>query len=374
MLKRIYAHNFRSFVNFEWELPRASVLVGENGAGKSALVEVFGLLRSLVIDGKRVEETPALSARTVWLADTDQTFEFDFEHEGLRYRYRLGIALVEGHASLSEEVQADGLVLYKASGGKAELFGDAPSSTPRTTIPFDRRRSFLAALEARADNTKLIAFRELVGSIWAMKPDPLRLGAAAVGESPHLEEDLSNFSSWYRARVGEDPDAADALRSDLHSALRGFSALRLEPISPEIKDLRARFTFSGKTHELTWAKLSDGQRLLIALYGMLRFGLPKATTILLDECENYVAPFEIQPWLQALGDSAAERRQQLLVVSHHPESIDYLAADGVWRMWRDPSAGHTRIAPLEPDLDAGETAYALVRLGGPSDAVEPPGT
>ena len=41
MLKRIYLHNFRSFVNFEWAPPPASVLVGDNGAGKSALIEVL---------------------------------------------------------------------------------------------------------------------------------------------------------------------------------------------------------------------------------------------------------------------------------------------------------------------------------------------
>jgi predicted ATPase len=38
MLKRIYIHNYRTFVNFEWEPPPACVLVGANGVGKSALV------------------------------------------------------------------------------------------------------------------------------------------------------------------------------------------------------------------------------------------------------------------------------------------------------------------------------------------------
>jgi predicted ATPase len=107
--------------------------------------------------------------------------------------------------------------------------------------------------------------------------------------------------------------------------------------------------------------LSDGQRLLIALFGMLRFGLRRAGFIALDECENYVAPREIQPWFQAVVDAAAEGKQQLLVVSHHPDSINYLAADAVWRLWRDRQGGHTRIARLEPDLGVGETAYDLVK-------------
>src|SRR5207249_1480535 len=117
--------------------------------------------------------------------------------------------------------------------------------------------------------------------------------------------------------------------------------------------------------EIGWSKLSDGQRLLIALYGLLRLGLAKASLIALDEAENYVAPREIQPWLQAVADAAAERKQQLLVVSHHPEAINYIAADAGWRMWRDPDTGYTRISPLTPDRETGETAYDLLKFGSP---------
>lgn len=367
MFKRIYAHNFRTFVNFEWVLPRASVLVGENGAGKSALVELLWLLQDLLIEGKAVDETPSSSARTTWLNEAEQILEVDADGGTEHFHYRLSVRLDANRGAVDEELLANGALLYKAAGGKVELYGDLPSATPRTVIPFDRRRSFLSALEARPDNARVVAFRDMVGSIWAMKPDPRRLGGAAVAESTYLERDLSNFASWYRSRQGEDPDAADLLRNDLQRALTGFSTLRLEPISPEVKDLRARFSFGGRTHELGWAKLSDGQRLLIALYGMLRFGLSKASLIALDECENYVAPLEIQPWMQTLGDAVAQRGQQLLVVSHHPESIDYLAADGAWCMWRDRDAGHTRIAPLEPDRAVGETAYDVVRLGGTTE-------
>lgn len=373
VLKRIYAHNFRSFVNFDWAPPRAGVLVGKNGSGKSALIEVLWLLQDLVVQGRTVDETASASARTVWLQDPEQAFEIDLDHDGQSFHYRIGIRLEGDRGAVYEELFAAGALLYKATAGKVELFGDdPPSPAPRTTIPFDRRRSFLSALEPRPDNKRLIAFRDGIRSIWAMKPDPRRVGGAAVAESSYLDRDLSNFASWYRSRVQEDPDASDLLRADLNQTVIGFSALRLEPITPEVKDLRVRFAFGGRTHELPWAKLSDGQRLLIALYGLLRFGLSKASFIALDESENYVAPAEIQPWLRAVADSAAERNQQLLVVSHHPESINYMAADAAWRMWRDKEAGHTRIAPLTPDLAAGETAYDVVKLGSSDEATPGP--
>ncbi|MER2562950.1 MAG: ATP-binding protein [Myxococcaceae bacterium] len=340
-----------------------SVLVGENGAGKSALVEALWLLQDLLIDGKTVDETTSTSARTAWLEDPLQSYELEAEVGADLFHYRLDVRIDAGRTSVREQLKANEALLYRADGGKVELFGDdQPSSTPRATVPFDRRRSFISAIEPRPDNKRIVRFREWVHSIWALKPDPRRLGSATTAESPRLERDLSNFASWYRSRLGEDPDAADALRLDLQRVLAGFSTLRLEPLSPEVKDLRARFSFGGKTHELGWAKLSDGQRLLIALYGVLRLGFPRAQLIVLDEAENYVTPVEIQPWLRAVGDAAADLKQQLVVVSHHPESINYLATDSTWRMWRDKDAGHSRIAPLLPDLSSGVTAYDALKF------------
>jgi len=152
---------------------------------------------------------------------------------------------------------------------------------------------------------------------------------------------------------------------DVRDAVTGLSQLRLEPISSEAKELRVRMSFGQKVHELRWSQLSEGQRLLIALYGMFRLSFSQASGYVLDEIENYVAPSEIQPFLRKLLDASAEADKQVIVISHHPESINYLAADSIWRMWRDPVGGHTRIAKVEADLDSGETAYDLVKRGEP---------
>lgn len=66
----------------------------------------------------------------------------------------------------------------------------------------------------------------------------------------------------------------------------------------------------------------------------------------------------IQPWLRKLTELAHVSDEQVILISHHPEAINYLAADSAWRVWRDPQGGHSRI---EPDLDVGETAYDLAQ-------------
>ena len=76
-----------------------------------------------------------------------------------------------------------------------------------------------------------------------------------------------------------------------------------------------------------------------------------------------MAAAALLPWLRALLDAAAEHGQQLVVVTRHPEAIDYMAADAVCGMWRDEPYGKACIEQLEPDRSPGETAYDLVRFG-----------
>lgn len=361
MLKRIYIHNYRTFVNFEWRPPAVCVLVGPNGAGKSALLEVLCLLQDLVVEGKRLDEVGFPSTLTTWRAEAAQTIEIDVSLDGDEFRYRLTLHK-ESSVQISEELIANGRLLYKVGAEGIQIFSDRtePASSPVLTIPAAFQTSFLSAFET-FNFPKLRRFQEYLGSFCHLKPDPLRLGDVATGEDARLARDLTNFASWYRARVQEDPDAVVTLRQDLERVLAGFQQLRLQPMPGGIKDLLVRFSFGSNTHDLQWRQLSEGQRLLIALYGAYRLSFPKAGLITLDEIENFVAPAEIQPWLREVVDLVAANDRQLIVVSHHSESINYLAADSIWHMWREHGDGHTRIAPLQPDREAGEAAYEATK-------------
>jgi len=368
MLKRIYIHNYKTFVNFEWRPPQVCALVGENGAGKTAFIEILSVVRQLVVDGKRIDETALPSSRTAWLTEVEQIVELEIDHDGHRFLYRLECLQGKRDPELRERLSVGNVDLYRSSDGKVDLFWDDPNLAARVTIPFERRRSFIAALESTSTDRRIVSFRAAIEAFWRIKPDPARMGSAASGESDWLAPDLSNFADWYRAKVQEDPEASTALQVDLRNVVAGFAQLRLETLTQRAREIRVRFDFGKSTHELPWSELSEGQRLLIALYGVLRFAVKHTTLLALDEIDNYVALPEIQPWLRSVVDAMSSKDGQLIVVSHHPESIDYLAADAVWVMSRDRLAGHTRIARLEPDLDAGETASAALMSGATGHA------
>ena len=97
------------------------------------------------------------------------------------------------------------------------------------------------------------------------------------------------------------------------------------------RELQAEF-FSGggrKNSIYRFDQLSDGQRALIVLYFLL-FADDTERTLFLDEPDNYITLPELQPWLAELEDGCGDNLPQTILISHHPEAIDFLSDKAVW--------------------------------------------
>ena len=128
-----------------------------------------------------------------------------------------------------------------------------------------------------------------------------------------------------------------------------------------IRELLATFSSEGDgaSRAYRFDQLSDGQRALLVLYSLVFETKPDTgsrgdstdipRTLFLDEPDNYVTLPELQPWLAALEDGAGDMLPQVVLISHHPEAIDFLAHNTVW-LTREPES-HTRI--VEPKNDTG---------------------
>ena len=119
-----------------------------------------------------------------------------------------------------------------------------------------------------------------------------------------------------------------------------------------------------ESYELNLGQLSEGQRILSILYSVL-YGLVGTSVLCFDEPENFISLPEVQPWLQSLRDLVEERSGQALVISHHPEVIDYLAADSAFRFER-PNGGLVKVGPWNADSEPSQLmkpSEILVRGG-----------
>jgi len=352
VLKRLYAHNYRCLVNFEIHLDELTVLLGPNGGGKSSILDLLFTIRRLVIDNTRIHEAFPTEDCTAWTSDADQSFELELLSDVGTFTYRIKIAhdRIGRKARIDlEQLLLDGATLFEFKNGQVQLYRDDYSAGP--SYPFDWTLSALATIVPRPDNTKLTLFTTWLKKLLIVQLHPMLMHSESAEEAGWLNRNGTNFASWYRYVSQEHQDKIFDLTKQLQSSLPGFHAFKLEQ-SGKVRLLKVGFTSDDVSVPLYFGfdHLSDGQRVLIVLYSLL-FGLGKlGYTIYLDEPENYVSIEEIQPWLMELLDVCGEGIPQAVIISHHPELIDYLGKEYGRIIERDP-LGPSRVRGMPARID-----------------------
>lgn len=340
MIQRLLIDNYACCVNFDCPLASLQLLIGENGSGKTTVFDVLWKLRHVIANGLVVASAFPSQTLTAWDSRDQQTFEIDVAGNGGVYRYRLVIEhdrVTAKNRIQSERLSFDETRLYEFDGRDAHLFRDDGSAGP--VFPFDWSRSAISTVPERSDNQRLTWFRRRMERVWIFSLDPTGMLAASDSELADPDRRLYRLSSWLRHLHQEQGDTLTVLCATLaDGVLDGLVGLRLERAGENTRVLKFDFQHeSGTPYSLSLDQLSDGQRQLVALFAILATVLQPDSTVCLDEPDNYVALREIQPWLTQLRDRVEDSEAQCLLISHHPEYLNYLAAHHGLLFERDDS-------------------------------------
>lgn len=363
MLTRLYIDNYRTFEAFTWRPGRVALLIGRNGSGKSSLFDLLVALRALVVGEGTVATCFPASSRARWARRWDQTIELDVEIPAGAFTYHLEVRHrpggEESHVARETLHSAD-TTLFDFENGFIRLHDDSGRKTAE--FKGNWKQSGLEFVAADANNTRLTAFKEWLASVLVARPNPAMMDGRAESENPRLSRNLENFASWYRYTQLSQPDELAVAMAALAEIMPQFRNLTMRVDEQRIGWLRANFDGpDGQPYALRFEELSDGQRVLIALYTLLSTEQRRPRTLVLDEPDNFVALDEIQPLLfQFLDRAMAETGAQLFVASHHPEYLDHLAPDHGWVLDR-PTGDVTRIARFTADVAL--SASSLVARG-----------
>ena len=331
MLKKLYVNNFKCLVNFELDFEAMNLFLGNNGGGKSTVFEVLRRIQMFVNGQETIKIFPSDDI-TLWQTSPLQNFELLLEGNQGRYRYKFDIRhdrVKQINRVFSEKLWFDEHLLFELDeDGEAHLYRDNYSAGP--TYPCDWHRSAVASLPERHDNTKLTWFKKRMKQIILVQLIPSQMTGESLQEEEQPTANLSNFVSWYRY-VYQDQGKSLNITRELHDIWDDFSYFKLEKVSEQNRVLKAYFTGEGIELAYRFDQLSEGQRALIALYSLIHYTVSSDYTLCIDEPENFLALPEIQPWLTLLYDLCSEKKLQALLISHHPELIDYLALSvGYW--------------------------------------------
>lgn len=330
MINYLYVNNYKSFVNFRIEFDRLNLIVGKNGSGKSNVIGVvFSLMALINGNSNAMGLFFPTSTLTRWMKSNMQTFEMGLSDDNHKFVYHVEIEqnLEKSEGKIvAEKITCDDHIMYKVSEGNAVLYDDEWNGTSVLTdssisgvsfAPVDRKHTYLTAFKILAANTVLFC------------PDPRAMSDMAQNEEYGPKVNFSNIASAVASLMQSDPEVyiellqtLKEINSNLVKFKIAMSSLgRFLEVEYKYKDVLCTYRFS---------ELSDGEKMVFALYILLYGYIKKGYTVLIDEPDNYLALREIQPWCKAVEDEISDQGQ-CIMISHNSEIIDYLAAtNGIW--------------------------------------------
>jgi predicted ATPase len=361
MITRIYVDNFGPLVNFELNLAPFQLLLGPNGSGKSTVFSVLRGVQKLLAGHLLLERGLFPADRlTRWQQSPVQRIELGLSAAQHAFTYSLTIRHEpdRGRARIDkEELTGSGKTLFSFSDGEVHLYRDDGSAGP--VFHVDWSRSALGMVASGPDNTLLTSFRDHLTRVVVVAPAPAGMSGMSSGPTPDAGERMEQLASWYHF-VSQDQGVAIRVAEALGEVLPGFSHFRFETLG-EASRLVAQFSTPGGRRSYQFAELSDGQRMLAALY-MLAMAAQDGGALFVDEPANNVALPEIGPWMDLVTDLCDDRRLQAVIISHHPLLIDRKAASA--GLWLDREAeSPTRVTRVSEDADAPLPLSRLVELG-----------
>ncbi|RCJ28026.1 ATPase [Nostoc minutum NIES-26] len=351
MLKRLYIDNFRSLVNFEMNFDSINLFLGGNGTGKSTVFDFLRRIQLFVSAGFKVEGIFPFADCTRWQNLPIQHFELEIAGNGGNYKYELVIEHNQENSHIQyERLWFDNQPLLKFEIGEVQTYYDNHSAGPR--YPFDWSQSILPLLLPRNDNTKLTWFKKRIERFIIVQIIPLLMTGGSEQEEIRLNYRMENFVSWYRY-ISQDQGKVAELMNVLKDVLDGFVSFKFEQFSEKYRVLKLRFLTEENrknTIDYYFGELSDGQKVLIALYTLLYCTQSEDYTICIDEPENFLALPEIQPWLVQLYELCSEQKMQALLISHHPELINYLLASPIGYWFERQSNAPVRVKKISNEV------------------------
>ncbi len=332
MIDYIYINNYKSFVNFKIEFEQLNILMGRNGTGKSNVLLIIKHLCTFICGGEGVKTTTLFpfSTKTRWINSNIQTFEMGVSDKDHKYLYRLEIEQNRernnGIVGI-ERIMCDDKLIYHTEKCVTRVYDDN-GLNERVAYTYSTM-SGVSVVPIDEEHSHLSGFINAVRRIIYCSIDPRRMYDLIENDVYGPYYDFSNIATTFVALQLLYPDSYQDIKTAIQEIDPTFQGVHTMVANIE-KFLAADFLFDGVKVTLRFDELSDGEKMLFALY-LILYGLEKnGFVVLLDEPDNYVSLKEIQPWCIQMENLIGDENQ-MIIVSHHPEMIDCLASSyGIW--------------------------------------------
>lgn len=375
MITRLRIDNYKMFQNADITFGSQNLIMGANGTGKTSVFEIVNLLKRLLVDGEICEDLFEVKTVPRWLQNSKrvlQTFVLEMEGPLGPFTYQLTVEQLPQEQTsriYTETLHQGDHLLFNCERGTVQILDESSGKyAPEYQLTLDR--SAMSLVPAHPIYNKLTWFKQRLSRTYYFQIDARKMNIRSQRADQRPSPDLENFASWYEYAIKNEPGEIAPYLQSLENIISGFQSLKLRDLGQGTSILEARFSRASSddspstpsSYVLGLNELSDGQRALIALNAIAKFLLQPDSTICIDEPDNFVAISEVQPILSDLLDRAQEQNAQLLLISHHPESLNLLATEhGL--LFRRSEDGTARVQPFQADPDTLLTPAEYIAQG-----------
>lgn len=342
-LTSLRIQGFRCIEDLTIRLDGLQVFIGENGSGKSTIVESFELLRRLATPGRFAFD---FYTRHGDLSELRRSLAIPFR---LTARCEEGEKLVEYSAELAssgvglpsfakETLSRMGDIgqfypVFSRTGPDAmwRSASDGPTLGQRLSIDQEQSAMLAPGIQDPSGEIELVrrVFSSLdtfvpieVGPLWAQ---PHELGTVRSLRNPtrpeparRLARDGSNITSVYSTILAKGPDVNRAVLEDVRAGL-GLDVSYVSVASPAPGQMQLRLHFG--TREVPASQLSQGQLSYLLLVALKHLD-HEASAVIWDEPELHLHPRLLTRAAWLFEEIAA--RRPVLVMTHADAFLDAL--------------------------------------------------
>lgn len=201
---------------------------------------------------------------------------------------------------------------------------------------------------------------------------PFALSSNAVDDYREKRQEEAQFATFLR-----DSSAVEELRKAFSDDADMFYGLEALDVSDLVRELKVWVTRkSDDSGDIEYADLSDGQRQLLMVMGLLRIARGRRVLFLLDEPDTHLNPHWQLSYLRLIeqwtGTAADADNCHIVLASHNPLTIAGLERSEVRVLHTDPSSDQVLAsAPFIDPKGLGIAGVLTDIFGMPSTLDEP---
>ncbi|MEW6212598.1 MAG: AAA family ATPase [Acidobacteriota bacterium] len=359
MITRVQVKNYRSLADVDVRLGPLTVLVGRNGTGKSAFLDVLRFVRDAIQQGleSAINERQGITAIRRWTPRKPCDVEITLTVEGDNFHTTYSFVISSGRQG-SYRVKRESFVgkdregnveEFETKDGKWIIMPPYIKETSLSGFPFVKPAALVLPSVSLFLRNAFLLLEGIEGSFYNIIPDKLREPQKPSDER-RLMDDGSNLASILR-RIKESRMWFPTLLTALGKVSEGVNGLRVSRIGGYLVT-ELRHENIGKkpdaNNNAPWfplAQESDGTlRMLAMLVALYQSEPPYAQTLLgLEEPENALHPGALAVLSDVFREAAL--RNQIIITTQSPDLISHFTVDELRIV--EIAQGVTKIGPID---------------------------